>query len=463
LTAALAVPCLLASCAPAFARPFQLGFFDDVVFGDAATRGTWIDRTVDAGGGVVRITPPWALIAPSRRPSGFDPADPADPAYRWTAVDALVRDLTSRGVAVLFTINGAPTWAEGAHRPSGANPGSWRPQPGELAAFARAAAQRYSGSFVDPADPSRTLPRIRRWQIWNETNITTYLAPQWIRRHGHLVLASPQHYRAMLNAAYGAIKAVQSDAIVSTAGTAPYGDLERGGSRIPPVTFTRALLCLRPRGRLAAVHCAHPAHLDALAHHPYGVRGPESHALNRDDVAVPDIGKLARVLRFARRKHRVLPNARKRLWVTEIGWDSRPPDPHGVPARRHSRWVAQALYVLWRQRVELVTWLRIRDQDASAGYASSNQSGMYFYDGRPKRSLAAFRFPFVADTRRSVVWGRAPASGPVVIERLTGSRWRTVGRTSTSGDHVFQRRLHVAQGRYRAVQDASVSPTWRVR
>ena len=76
-------------------------------------------------------------------------------------------------------------------------------------------------------------------------------------------------------------------------------------------------------------------YLDAIAHHPYGVGGPYTHALNPGDVAVPDIVKLTRVLKRAQKKGRVLPRLRKKeVWVTEMSWDSNPPDPGGVPVFR---------------------------------------------------------------------------------------------------------------------------------
>lgn len=47
---------------------------------------------------------------------------------------------------------------------------------------------------------------------------------------------------------------------------------------------------------------------------------------------------MSRPLRRAQRSGRISPRGRKRLWVTEVSWDSSPPDPRGVPAARHARW-----------------------------------------------------------------------------------------------------------------------------
>jgi hypothetical protein len=67
---------------------------------------------------------------------------------------------------------------------------------------------------------------------------------------------------------------------------------------------------------------------------------PWQPALQRDDVAVPDLRKLARVVRSAVHQGDVLPRRHKRLWVTEISWDSSPPDRLGVPAPRQAQWLA---------------------------------------------------------------------------------------------------------------------------
>jgi hypothetical protein len=310
-----------------------------------------------------------------------------------------------------------------------------------------AAAVRYSGNFADPLDPGRTLPRVRAWQIWNEPNLQTYLAPQWVPNGGGWAAESPNIYRDLLNAGYDALKGVRSDNFVVSAGTAPYGDLDPGGRRIPPVEFLRDVF-------------AKPTRLDAISHHPYGVGDPLRHALNDDDAAVPDIGKLARVLRKAEKKGTALPRGHKRIWVTEISWDSSPPDPQGVPAAQHARWTAQGLYVLWKQGVDTITWFQIRDSAPEPSYAATNQSGVFFRDGTPKLSATAFRFPFVAwrSGKQIAFWGRSPKPGRVAIQGLRGSRWVPAGTARPDRSGVFQGRVKGRWRSLRAVGPASSLP-----
>ena len=180
---------------------------------------------------------------------------------------------------------------------------------------------------------------------------------------------------------------------------------------MPPARFVRELL-------------RRPARFDVLAHHPYSVGGPFRARAQRRRRVDARPGQAERPLRAAERAGRALPRGPKRLWVTEVSWDSRPPDPDGVPAVVHARWLAQAFYVLWRQGVDTVLWFQVRDQAPRPSYAATSQSGVLRRDGSAKPARRAFAFPFVV--RRSRVWALVPASGTMAIERRVGGRWRTV-------------------------------------
>jgi hypothetical protein len=236
---------------------------------------------------------------------------------------------------------------------------------------------------------------------------------------------------------------------VVTAGTAPFGDPVPGGQRIMPALFWRDLLCVRETasGALQGTACADPPHFDVMAHHPYSVGAPTTRALNADDVSIPDLGKLTRLVRFAERTGRALPRIHHPLWVTEVGYNTDPPNPLAVPIAQAGRWLEQTLALLWQQGVSLVTWNTIVDQPPIPNYSSTSQSGVYFLDGRPKAApLAAFRFPLVAwrvrGERGAQVWGRAPAAGRLVVHEGVAGAWRAVATTDVALHQVFQ--LHVA-------------------
>jgi hypothetical protein len=403
----IAIALLLAAvaAAPARAAGLTTGFFDGAF---ASADGARLDEAKASGASMVRIGVTWAGIAPARP---AHPADPADPAYRWASTDAAVAAAGARGLQVLLSVDAAPAWAEGARRPGSVPAGAWKPSAAAAGAFVQALARRYPG--------------VRWIQLWNEPNLSGYLAPQWSHRRPW----APVRYRAMLNAAYAGLRRAGTGARLVTAGTAPYGDPDVGGQRMMPLRFWRAVL-------------ARPVRFDVLAHHPYGIGSPHRHALNADDVAVPDVYKLVRLVR---RSRNALPRGRHRFWVTEMSWDSRPPDPHGVPAATQARWLSDGLYLLWEQGVSAVFWFQVRDQPPVPSYAATLQSGVYFLDGRPKPSQRAFAFPFACD--RGTVWALAPARGPVLVEDRRG---HVVKRLAAGASRVVRARLrgtlHAVQG-----------------
>ncbi len=390
------------------------------------------------GAAVVRRDVNWDEVAPAVRPPGFVASDPASPGYDWTATDAIVRSLRSAGLPVLIDIGYAPAWAEGRGQPAGGVVGTWRPDPGALAAFAHAAAVRYSGRFPDPMHPGQSLPAVHYWQAWNEPNLGYHLAPQWMKRDGHQVAVSPDMYRQMLNAFYPAVKRVSASDVVLAAGTAPYGD-DPGGDRMRPVAFERALFCLRDDASLRAIRCPSATHLDAIDQHLYPYLGPDWHATNPDDIAVPDVHRLVSVLHAAQNAGRVLPRGRKRVWVTEIQWDSRPPDPQGVPQAKHAQWLEEALYALWRQGVDTVLWWQLVDQPPVPDYASTYQGGLFDVRWRPKPAAAAFRFPFVVQRLKPGyvrVWAYPPVAGKLALQVHQHGQWAIVRRLAVRSHHV---------------------------
>jgi hypothetical protein len=230
------------------------------------------------------------------------------------------------------------------------------------------------------------------------------------------------------------------------------------------VAFDRDLFCLRDDSQLSPLKCPDPPHLDALSHHPYGVLSPLWHALNPDDAAPADMYKMARVLKAAERSRHVMPRGHKRLWVTETSWDSKPPDPHGIPVSQQARFVEQTTYVLWSQGVDTILWFQLVDAPPVPNYASTVQGGMYYVSGKPKPAAQAFRFPFVTHRvsgDRIQAWGRAPEGGSLSIELRQGRQWTTLRRLRLKVHQVFRASLPV-RGRavLRAEMPDQTSLTW---
>jgi hypothetical protein len=415
--------------------PLQTGIFGVPTGADADLA---FRRTVHSGATSVRLIVNWRLVAPRIRPSGFRPADPDEPAYRWEVTDRQVNLAVSRRLAPIISILSAPSWAEGEGE--GAQ-GTVRPDPAELGHFAMAAARRYSGTFAG-------LPRVRYWQVWNEPNLLFHLTPQFVGTRP----VSAAVYRAMVNTFSDSVHSVHHDNMVVAGGLAPFtthtGDRREWG--LAPMHFMRLMLCM---GKNLKPTCKARSRFDVWAHHPYTSGGPNHHAYLPDDVSLGDLPEMRQMLDASVRAGQIVTRQPIRFWVTEFSWDTSPPDPKGVPARTHARWVAEALYRMWSNGISLVTWFQVRDDPFPASFY---QSGLYFRGAtperdRPKPALRTFRFPFVALPERgtTVTWGRTPTSQPgrVLLQFQARGRWLPLVVLRANRYGIFGRRLTVARGR----------------
>ena len=461
----LALLCSLVLPAVASARSevFLRGFADDAAFRHLpdGQRHLALENARSAGSAFVRLGLGWSFVAPEgrRKPSRFDARNPADPRYRWLELDRALREVRAAGLRPVLTVYAAPRWAEGRDRPrrrtNFTRPGVWRPNPSELAAFLTAASRRYSGRFRDPGGPPGTfLPPVRRWQIWNEPNLWPFLQPQWERRGGRWVKSGARHYRRMLNASYRALKAVSSSNRVIAGGLAPFGDPKptRNGGRVAPARFLRAVLCLRGR-RVLRRACRSRTSFDAYAFHPYSLGGPRRTALNPDDTTIPDAPKLTRIVRTSLRAGTATPRRHKPLWVTEMGWDTKPGNPRGLRPRTQARWINDSLFVLWNSGVSLATNLLLRDSGGPRPRRvidpARRRSGVFYRRSgvardRRKPSFLAMRFPFVVLPRaggRGRAWGVPPCPQPackVIIERRRDGKWRPAASVQAGRFRVFR-------------------------
>jgi hypothetical protein len=406
------------------ARPLATAIVDAGFLGPEAQ--ALFQRTRAAGATTARIPVYWRNVAPTRP---VDAANPADGAYHWETIDRAARLAAGQRLQPLLTISGAPDWAQG---PGVGPDGTVRPDPVELGLFAKAAATRYGGAFS-------SLPRVRYWQAWNEPNISLFLTPQYVDG----VPFSPDWYRRMVNEFAAAVKSVHADNLVVAGGTAPFRDIspdvQKVDRRWGPLSFMRALLCLTPS---LQTKCAAKVHFDVWAHHPYTSGGPTHHAVLPDDVSLGDLPEMRRVLQAGVRAGNVVSSGPVRFWVTEFSWDSKPPDPNGVPIALEARWTAETLYRAWTAGVSLVTWFLVRDEE------NFFESGLFFRGSsaataRAKPASLAFRFPVVGFRARGgfFVWGRTPAGKPghVAIEQTFRGGWNRLGIFRTDRFGIFRR------------------------
>jgi hypothetical protein len=441
LGSAAAVAALLATPGVTVARAPAHPIATSVYLGVGPVTERDLAQVRSSGASIARLTVSWRTIAPTREPATWTPTDPADENYDWNQLDADVSKLVAAGYEPLLTISGAPRWAQQAPvmgDPAAAN----EPDAKAFGLFAKAVAERYSGSFED-------LPRVRYFQAWNEPNISLYLTPQL--EDGKPVAALD--YRALLNAFARAVHGVHSNNVAIAGGLAPFRDITPSilsqDDDWGPAAFLRTVLCLSK-----SLHstCSTRVDADVWALHPYTSGGPTHHAVLANDVSLGDLPKVKKILAAAGRVgHLRVPHPQ--LWVTEFSWDSSPPDPQGVPMPLLTRWVAEAVYRLWQNDVRVVTWLQLRDQPLSEGYF---QSGLRYAAGRAKPIVQAFRFPFVAFATRSsiAVWGRVPGGRAARVSiqwAPNGAGWKRVTTVSADVNGIFQGNVPSrASGRLRA-------------
>jgi hypothetical protein len=259
-----------------------------------------------------------------------------------------------------------------------------------------------------------------------------------------------------VNAFADAVHSVQADNIVVAGGLAPFGKYENFSHTVPPLDFMRRLLCMTAKNRPAS-GCDGRVHFDAWSTHPYTQGDPTHKAAFSDNISLGDLPRMGALLRAAAKQNHIVSRDAPKFWVTEFGWDTKPPDPDAVPLKLHARWVSEALYRMWKAGVSLATWFELRDDfNPNVPKTKEVTSGLYFRckDGlscdKPKPALDAFHFPFVAfrGKHKISVWGRTPESdrATVTVEQLRGGHWRKVTTLTPDRFGIFKKRLKRTRG-----------------
>jgi hypothetical protein len=452
---------LLANTASAAGFPTGVSYVSE---NDATT----FQRVKASGATMVHGWVRWNQIAPAAEPASWSPRDPTDPNYDWSQLDTWVINATSAGLVPLLQVYYAPDWANRC--PSNPDFAATKPpcdpDPNKMADFGYALAKRYDGSTLG-------LPKVRFFQPQNEPNLAVFFGPQFNAKGRPI---SPRIYRTLLNRFYTAVKSVDRNNKVLSAGLAPNGN----SSAVPPLQFTRLLLCMKGRAKPKPTKAKCAVKLDIFDMHPYTSGGPTHRAAGADNVQLGDLAKIKRLLAAADRAGRIKGDFKKTpLWMTEMSWDSRGPDPGGVPMNLLRRWTSEAVYRSWKAGVQRFFWYSLRDQAQNGlPWSATAQSGLYFRgdtveQDKPKPILRAFRFPFVTypvGKKVIFVWGRNPQSKPgwVVIQRFKKGRWQKVGSVRANSGGLFRRRFRIRNGsnrvgRVRAVFRRQVSAPFSLK
>jgi hypothetical protein len=362
------------------AAPFLLGIEDNAqILGNTAAV---LPDITALKPDVFRFTVFWSQIAP-KKPIQARNSD--DPAYNWAPVDQVVTEMAQQNIPVLLTVRGTPAWAGGGSK------GLTAPKRMlDLQDFAYALADRYSGTHVNAAGV--TLPKVVRYEAWNEPNLGTNLMPQWTAIGTKKIVgdpfcfgktwvpASPTIYRGILNAIYRGVHAAgTADGVTETVAggaTAPIGQGPCASvPGVAPLAFLRYLV-------------KKPVSLDVWSHHPYRNGRISAKPYTGDNIDVQGMPRLYAAL------NKAFPGRKVLVWVTEFGVQTNPPDKfQGVtPAKQAAQ--LKAAYATFKAsgRVKMLIWFLVRDEDiAGRAFAGGFQTGLEYFNGTRKPSFSVFK------------------------------------------------------------------------
>ncbi|HWI06212.1 MAG TPA: hypothetical protein VNT54_01700 [Solirubrobacteraceae bacterium] len=447
-TPAIAALLLLTLCAPAaHAGPDQGSIMmddDQLLYRSDNTRARALTVMKSFGVDIVRATVLWKTVAEGAQLSNkeisrikgaknrararkqrrrFKPRDPRTyPTRNWDRYDNLVKEAAELGLRVYFTITGpGPSYAHRkAPRSQHRNAGTYKPYPTRFRDFVEAVGRRYNGRTRDENGVRRPLPRVSRWSIWNEPNQPGWLTPQYERRSGQVVPASPAIYRKLYQAGVQGLERAGHTLVTDSiflGETAPMGSTQRGPRNgMRPVPFLRELLCLKPDGTqyqgndAAKRDCddfarGGPLKASAFAHHPYTKKAaPTKAPSSPDEITIANIGTLGPLLdTLSAQSGGKLP-AGLPILLTEFGYESNPPDPrNGISYARQAEFNQLAEFLAYNDpRVQATTHFLLRDvaplrryPKGSRLYWFTYQSGLMTNSGRAKPALFAYSLPLV--------------------------------------------------------------------
>jgi hypothetical protein len=216
--------------------------------------------------------------------------------YGWADIDRLVEAAQLNGKKLLLSVVKAPAWA----RPAGTDLSVEGPPANlqDYADFVGAMAARYRG-------------RVHAYEIWNEQN----LYYEWGRE-----TLDANRYIQLLKAAYQAIKAQDSSAVVVSGALTPTG-INDGVTAIDDRTYLQQMY-----------NAGLKWYCDAVGVHPSGYANPPDSKFGEGPAAPTHSNHPSFFFRHTMEDYRTIMvingDGGKRLWPTEFGWSS----THGLGA-----------------------------------------------------------------------------------------------------------------------------------
>ncbi len=206
------------------------------------------------------------------------------------------------------------------------------------------------------------------------------------------------------------------------------------------------------------------ARLDAYAHHPHPLSPAETPFTGGcswcTTISMASLDRLIEATRAAF-------GPRTRIWLTELGYQTNPPDRIlGVTWAKQARFVAEAqLRAYQASRVDMLIQYLVRDEPKLGAW----QSGLETVSGSVKPAMSSFTLPLAQVSRTgaaTTIWGQVrPGNGtrPYVLQRRVDGRWIGVGRGGrTNARGYFQRTIRAPRGAQLRLYDPTTrrsSPT----
>ena len=245
--------------------------------------------------------------------------------FEWNEPDRIMKAIDDAGLKVVARLDNQPAWA----RSDGVFPVTAPPDRlSDWTDFVSALATRYQG-------------RIDAYEIWNEPT----LAGEWGGKP-----PSAAEYTRLLKASYGAIKKVDPQALVITAGLSPTTDLSPQAR--PDVMFLREMYAAGAKGTfdLLGVHAA------GFKAEPEADPGTvaQNPALTNNDPSTTEL-KRVYTFRHAEDLRQVMVeqgDADRKVAILEMGWtsDNRPNSPylwHSVTEEQKADYLVRAFKYAW--------------------------------------------------------------------------------------------------------------------
>jgi hypothetical protein len=315
----------------------------------------------DLGAGIYMMRENWWEIAPTRP---AHPADPNDPAYQWPAeVDDAIGQAKRYGMHITMELSDTPGWASGH-----GGDVRWAPKhPQDFANFAAAAAKRW--------------PSIHLWLIWPEPTQKANFQPLISERRDKPLTAKmkrgPHKYAQILDASYGALKAVSRRNLVIGGNTFTTGD-------VSVLNWIKNLKL--PNGK--------PPRMDMYGHNPFNNRRPVLHGppLGHGFIDFTDMPILARWIDryLGRPRHHV----GMKLFIAELMY---PTDhrnfefDYWVSRKTAASWLGLALREArsWK-RIYTLAWTALYDDPVRPDHLQVER-GLLTRSGKKKPAYFAYK------------------------------------------------------------------------